>query len=73
MIHANADVTLDNGPEALRADFEAERPEGLKYNAVVRKGKDGGMTAEKAQREEPPKELADIAAATLEQLEGARA
>lgn len=56
-----------------RADFEAERPEGLKYNAVVRKGKDGGMTAEKAQREEPPKELADIAAATLEQLEGAPA
>ena len=51
-----------------RLDFEGERTEGLKYNIVIKKT-DTGMTAEKIERDDPPQELADIAYASLEDLE----
>jgi succinate dehydrogenase / fumarate reductase flavoprotein subunit len=53
-----------------RVDFADERDEWLKVNVVVRKGEDGRMQVRKATRPEPPKELAEIARATLEALEG---
>lgn len=52
-----------------RLDFEGERVEGLNYNVVIKKT-DSGMTAEKIKRDNPPQELADIAHASLEDLEG---
>ena len=51
-----------------RLDFEGEQEEGLKYNIVIKKT-DSGMTAEKIKRDDPSKELADIAYASLEDLE----
>ena len=52
-----------------RLDFEGEREEGLKYNVVIKKTR-SGMSAEKIPRDDPPKELADIAFASLNKLEG---
>ena len=52
-----------------RIDFEGEREEGLSYNIVIKKT-DFGMTAEKINRDDPPPELADIAHASLKELEG---
>jgi succinate dehydrogenase / fumarate reductase flavoprotein subunit len=52
-----------------RFDFPAEREEWGKMNVIIRKGP-RGMEVEKEQRPEPPKELAAIAYATLEELEG---
>lgn len=52
-----------------RLDYEGERDECLTYNIVVRKGSDG-MIAEKVERPEAPAELASIAHASLEELEG---
>jgi succinate dehydrogenase / fumarate reductase flavoprotein subunit len=52
-----------------RIDFEGEREDGLSYNIVLKKT-EAGMTAEKINREDPPRELAEIAHATLEDLEG---
>ena len=52
-----------------RIDFEGEREDGLSYNIVLKKT-EAGMTAEKINREDPPRELAKIAHATLEDLEG---
>jgi succinate dehydrogenase / fumarate reductase flavoprotein subunit len=54
-----------------RLDFEGEREEGLSYNIVIRKT-DKGMMAEKIKREIPAQELADIAHASLEELEGGK-
>ena len=51
-----------------RLDFEGARAEGLKYNIVIKKT-DSGMTAEKIERDDPSKELADIAYTSLEDLE----
>jgi succinate dehydrogenase / fumarate reductase flavoprotein subunit len=53
-----------------RIDFEKESEEWLKYNVVVRKGPDGKMQVLKVQRKDPPAELAKIAYAELEELEG---
>ena len=53
-----------------RLEFEGEREEWGKVNIVVRKGADGKMEVEKIQRPEPPAELAAIAMASLEELEG---
>ncbi len=53
-----------------RLDFEGEREECARFNIVIRKGPSGEMRIEKAERPEPPKELAAIAYATLEELEG---
>ena len=52
-----------------RLDFEGERNEGLSYNIIIKKTEQG-MLAEKIQRKSPPKELADIAFASLKELEG---
>ena len=52
-----------------RLDFEGEHDDGLKYNIVIKKT-ESGMSAEKVRREDPPVELADIAYASLEELEG---
>jgi len=52
-----------------RLDFEGERTEWGRYNIVIRKGEDG-MVVEKVERADPPKELYDIATATLEEVEG---
>jgi len=52
-----------------RLDFEGERDEWLDYNVIIRKG-ETGMEAEKVKRPEPPPELAAIAFATIEELEG---
>lgn len=53
-----------------RLDFEGEREECAGFNVVTKKGPDGEMQVEKVQRPEPPVELAAIANATLEDLEG---
>jgi succinate dehydrogenase / fumarate reductase flavoprotein subunit len=53
-----------------RTDFPGEREEWVKVNVVVKKGADGGMEVRKDTRPEPPAELAAIAHATLEDLEG---
>jgi len=52
-----------------RLDFTGERDEGLEYNIIIKKTT-SGMSAEKIQRDSPPKELADIAFASLKELEG---
>ena len=52
-----------------RLDYEGERDEWLDYNVVVRKGA-SGMEVEKVQRADPPEDLASIARASLEELEG---
>ena len=52
-----------------RLDFEGERTEGLNYNIVIKKT-DTGMATEKIERDNPPQQLADIAHASLEDLEG---
>ena len=52
-----------------RLDFEGEREDGLDYNIVISKT-DKGMVAEKIKRDSPSKDLADIAYASLESLEG---
>ncbi|MCG8554303.1 MAG: fumarate reductase/succinate dehydrogenase flavoprotein subunit [Proteobacteria bacterium] len=53
-----------------RIDYEGERDEWLKYNIVIRKQPDGSMDVRKEERPEAPPELAKIAHATLDQLEG---
>jgi hypothetical protein len=55
-----------------RIDFEGEREEWGKVNIVIRKGKDGQMEIEKVDRPDPPEELAKIAYATIEDLEGGK-
>jgi len=55
-----------------RLDYPGERDEWLKVNVVVRKGKDG-METRTVSRSEPPRELAAIANATIEELEGTHA
>ena len=55
-----------------RLDYPDERDEWLKVNVVVRKGKDG-METRTVSRPEPPGELAAIAHATIEELEGTHA
>ena len=52
-----------------RLDFPGESDAWLKKNVVIRKGRDG-MEAQAVERPAPPKDLADLAYATLEQLEG---
>lgn len=52
-----------------RYDYPGEREEWGKVNVIIRKGS-RGMEVETEQRPEPPKELAAIAYATLEELEG---
>jgi succinate dehydrogenase / fumarate reductase flavoprotein subunit len=52
-----------------RLDFEGEREEWLPYNVVIRKGA-SGMEVEKVQRPDAPADLAAIAHASLEELEG---
>jgi len=53
-----------------RLDFEGEREECGRFNIVTKKGPGGEMQCEKVERADPPKELAAIAYATLEELEG---
>ncbi|MEM7435294.1 MAG: fumarate reductase/succinate dehydrogenase flavoprotein subunit [Myxococcota bacterium] len=53
-----------------RLDFEGEREECATFNIVSRKGPNGEMQVEKVERPEPPAQLAAIAHATLEELEG---
>jgi succinate dehydrogenase / fumarate reductase flavoprotein subunit len=53
-----------------RLDFEGEREECGRFNIVTKKGPGGEMQVEKVERTDPPKKLAAIAYATLEELEG---
>jgi succinate dehydrogenase / fumarate reductase flavoprotein subunit len=53
-----------------RVDFEGEREEWGHVNVVIRRDADGNMEVRKVERGEPPAELAKIAYATLEELEG---
>jgi succinate dehydrogenase flavoprotein subunit len=53
-----------------RDDFPGEREEWGNYNIVVRMKPDGTIEAERVERPAPPEELAKIALATLEELEG---
>jgi succinate dehydrogenase / fumarate reductase flavoprotein subunit len=53
-----------------RVDFPGESDEWVKVNVVVKKGAGGQMEVRKEPRPEPPPELAKIAYATLEELEG---
>ncbi len=52
-----------------RLDFPGEREEWLRYNVLIRKGKDGKMEVEKFARPEPPADLKAIAYAKIEELE----
>ena len=53
-----------------RLDFEGEREECATFNIVAKKGPGGEMQVRKVERPDPPQELAKIAYATLEELEG---
>jgi succinate dehydrogenase / fumarate reductase flavoprotein subunit len=53
-----------------RLDFEGERDECGRFNVVAKKGLSGEMQVVKVERPDPPRELAAIAYATLEELEG---
>jgi succinate dehydrogenase / fumarate reductase flavoprotein subunit len=55
-----------------RLDYPGEREEWIKYNIVIRKGKDGSMEVEKVQRPEPPADLKAIALAKIEDLEAGK-
>ncbi|MDE2027469.1 MAG: fumarate reductase/succinate dehydrogenase flavoprotein subunit [Candidatus Omnitrophica bacterium] len=52
-----------------RIDFEGEREEGLTYNVILNKDPNGKMQLRKEPRQTPPKHLADIAYAKIEDLE----
>ena len=56
-----------------RVDYPGERDEWQKSNVVVRRGSDGRMETRVVDRQEPPKELAAIAFAKIEDLEAGRA
>ena len=53
-----------------RVDFPGESEEWVKVNVVVKRNADGSMDVRKETRPQPPAELAKIAYATLEELEG---
>jgi succinate dehydrogenase / fumarate reductase flavoprotein subunit len=53
-----------------RLDFEGERSEWSEFNIVTRKGADGRMELRKEARGDAPRELAEIALSTLEELDG---
>lgn len=53
-----------------RVDYQGERDEWGRYNVFIYRGPDGDMVVEKRERPEPPAELAKIAFASLEELEG---
>jgi succinate dehydrogenase / fumarate reductase flavoprotein subunit len=55
-----------------RLDFPGERAEWLKYNVIIRKGKGGDMEVVKEERPAPPRHLAAIANAKIEDLEAGR-
>ena len=55
-----------------RIDFENERPEWLKYNIVIRKGRDGQPQVEKVERRPPPDYLKQIAEANIDDLEAGK-
>ena len=55
-----------------RVDHPDESDEWQKVNVIVRKGRDGRMTTEAVTRREPPRELAAIAYAKIEDLEAGR-
>jgi len=52
-----------------RIDYPGERDDWAKVNVIIKKGTDG-MEVRKESRPDPPQELAAIAYATLEELEG---
>jgi len=56
-----------------RIDFQGEREEGLTYNNVLKKDPNGKIQLRREPRGAPPKELADIAYAKIEDLEGPKA
>lgn len=67
---ARAALTREESRGAhTRLDFEGEREEWGNINIVIRKGAQG-MEVRNVERSEPPAELARIAHATLEELEG---
>ena len=53
-----------------RIDFQGEREEGLTYNVILKKGQDGKIQLRKEPRNAPAQELADIAYAKIDDLEG---
>jgi succinate dehydrogenase / fumarate reductase flavoprotein subunit len=53
-----------------RVDFPDENDEWVKVNVVVKKGAGGKMDVRKETRPEPPADLAKVAYASLEELEG---
>ena len=55
-----------------RVDYPGERDEWQKANVVVLRGSDGRMETRVVDRQEPPKELAAIAFAKIEDLEAGR-
>ena len=55
-----------------RADYPGERDDWQKVNVIVRRLRDGGMETKVVTRPEPPKDLAAIAHATIEDLEAGR-
>jgi succinate dehydrogenase / fumarate reductase flavoprotein subunit len=55
-----------------REDHEDEDEAWLRWNVVIRKGKDGRMEVEKVERKAPPKYLEEIAYSKIEDLEAGR-
>jgi len=56
-----------------RIDFQGEREEGLTYNNIIKKDQSAKMQLRREGRLAPAKELADIAYAKIEDLEGQKA
>jgi succinate dehydrogenase / fumarate reductase flavoprotein subunit len=55
-----------------RLDYEGERDEWLRYNIVLRRGASGDIEVEKVERPAAPEHLAQIAYATIEDLEAGK-
>ena len=55
-----------------RIDHEGEQDEWLKYNVVIKRGADGELVVNKVERPDPPRHLAEIARAKIEDLESGK-
>ena len=69
MVARAAEIRKESRGAHTRLDFEGEDKEWEKYELVIFKG-ENGMVVDKRERKAAPPELAAIARATLEELEG---
>ncbi|MBE7492776.1 MAG: fumarate reductase/succinate dehydrogenase flavoprotein subunit [Planctomycetes bacterium] len=70
---AKAALTREESRGAhTREDFPGERDEWLKYNVIIRRGRDGEMVVEKRERKPGPAPLVEIANSKIEDLESGK-